>query len=892
MAKDELPSINDILGDSNLPSYKDFLEKKEELPSVKEYFPESNQDFIEEETQTIEDVNGESFLEVTDVIQTPEWSELVRLVNDVRKDIPKIPEIKYYDEQLDEICSKISEIEQDYAKSEKIDTLSTQNEEFEGKLSDIKEEINNLPEVKYYEEDLKVLKLRIEQVKEAIPTFPDWIQEVHEVPDFSWIGKSFSIIDDDFSKVQGHLDLMKEKIDRTVNQINEDYDIRKFELKVDLKNINDNFDQTNDRITETKDKIYKELKDSSIRIWELHNTFKDDDRKLKKHLTSEQNKLKQSLEKEIEKINEQSIKADESILEFFNDLKETVDALPNTLPEVKYYDKDISSLRSDISSLKKGIKELNKISSSIKKDQKKLEENYLLNEPPDTKQEVEGTTDPLTPLDQKFATLDDLSNHYKLFINRINTQLSTLGGGGAVNIKDMDDVQFDRTTGEGKLLIYDQTKSKWVGIASTALSGGSNATGLTGSPDITVTNITATGNVSIAGTLTYEDVTNVDSLGVGTFRNGIVVNTGTATTALLVEGDARITGILSVGQGTITLDPSSDEIKIGDTKLKRNSSSGAIEIRDKHNALKSIKMSKIQSDHVVEDDQGNLSVTGILTATSFIKVNGTSSQFLKADGSVDSSTYITSADNTTGTSGGLTGTPDITVDDITAGSVNVSGIVTATNIVSVKSDDGTSGRVDLYCESNNAHYARLQAPDHGDFSGNPTIKLPSSSGTLLLNNGSGANLTSLTGASAATYGDSGSTPVIVVDANGRITGISTASISGGGSYTDSDVDTHLNVSGASSGQILSWNGSDYAWVADQTGGGGTTQNLFETIAVSGQSDIVADSATDTLTLVAGSNMTITTNASGDSITFSSSGGGGGGGGVTTGKAIAMAMVFG
>tara|TARA_B100000073_G_scaffold338618_1_gene335960 strand:- start:4712 stop:7201 length:2490 start_codon:yes stop_codon:yes gene_type:complete len=829
MAKDELPSINDILGDSNLPSYKDFLEKKEELPSVKEYFPESNQDFIEEETQTIEDVNGESFLEVTDVIQTPEWSELVRLVNDVRKDIPKIPEIKYYDEQLDEICSKISEIEKDYAKSDKIDTLSTQNEEFEGKLSDIKEEINNLPEVKYYEEDLKVLKLRIEQVKEAIPTFPDWIQEVHEVPDFSWIGKSFSIIDDDFSKVQGHLDLMKEKIDRTVNQINEDYDIRKFELKVDLKNINDNFDQTNDRITETKDKIYKELKDSSIRIWELHNTFKDDDRKLKKHLTSEQNKLKQSLEKEIEKINEQSIKADESILEFFNDLKETVDALPNTLPEVKYYDKDISSLRSDISSLKKGIKELNKISSSIKKDQKKLEENYLLNEPSDTKQEVEGITDPLTPLDQKFATLDDLSNHYKLFINRINTQLSTLGGGGAVNIKDMDDVQFDRTTGEGKLLIYDQTKSKWVGIASTALSGGSNATGLTGSPDITVTNITATGNVSIAGTLTYEDVTNVDSLGVGTFRNGIVVNTGTATTALLVEGDARITGILSVGQGTITLDPSSDEIKIGDTKLKRNSSSGAIEIRDKHNALKSIKMSKIQSDHVVEDDQGNLSVTGI---------------------------------------------------------------VTATNIVSVKSDDGTSGRVDLYCESNNAHYARLQAPDHGDFSGNPTIKLPSSSGTLLLNNGSGANLTSLTGASAATYGDSGSTPVIVVDANGRITGISTASISSGGSYTDSDVDTHLNVSGASSGQILSWNGSDYAWVADQTGGGGTTQNLFETIAVSGQSDIVADSATDTLTLVAGSNMTITTNASGDSITFSSSGGGGGGGGVTTGKAIAMAMVFG
>ena len=51
---------------------------------------------------------------------------------------------------------------------------------------------------------------------------------------------------------------------------------------------------------------------------------------------------------------------------------------------------------------------------------------------------------------------------------------------------------------------------------------------------------------------------------------------------------------------------------------------------------------------------------------------------------------------------------------------------------------------------------------------------------------------------------------------------------GGSSYTDANVNTHLNVSGASAGQILSWNGSDYAWVADQTGGGGsgiTTANI-------------------------------------------------------------------
>ena len=60
---------------------------------------------------------------------------------------------------------------------------------------------------------------------------------------------------------------------------------------------------------------------------------------------------------------------------------------------------------------------------------------------------------------------------------------------------------------------------------------------------------------------------------------------------------------------------------------------------------------------------------------------------------------------------------------------------------------------------------------------------------------------------------------------------------GGGSYANSDVDNHLNVASASAGEILSWNGSDYAWVADQTGGSGiTTANInADTLNVSGVS---------------------------------------------------------
>ena len=52
------------------------------------------------------------------------------------------------------------------------------------------------------------------------------------------------------------------------------------------------------------------------------------------------------------------------------------------------------------------------------------------------------------------------------------------------------------------------------------------ATNLTGSPSITVTDITATGNLSIGGVLTYDDVTNVDSVGIVTARTGIDVTGG------------------------------------------------------------------------------------------------------------------------------------------------------------------------------------------------------------------------------------------------------------------------------------------------------------------------------------------------------------------------------
>ena len=77
-------------------------------------------------------------------------------------------------------------------------------------------------------------------------------------------------------------------------------------------------------------------------------------------------------------------------------------------------------------------------------------------------------------------------------------------------------------------------------------AGGLNLTGIatagTFKGSIDATTASFSGNVSIAGTLTYEDVTNIDSVGVITARSGIVA-TGVVTATSFEGSGANLTGI-------------------------------------------------------------------------------------------------------------------------------------------------------------------------------------------------------------------------------------------------------------------------------------------------------------------------------------------------------------
>jgi len=83
----------------------------------------------------------------------------------------------------------------------------------------------------------------------------------------------------------------------------------------------------------------------------------------------------------------------------------------------------------------------------------------LLAEPSNTKVQQ----DPLTPLNQNFATLEDLDKHYKLFLNRIQQQLSTLGGGGETRLEFLDDIDRNSAKTDNYFLKYDATLNKWIG---------------------------------------------------------------------------------------------------------------------------------------------------------------------------------------------------------------------------------------------------------------------------------------------------------------------------------------------------------------------------------------------------------------------------------------------
>jgi hypothetical protein len=186
-------------------------------------------------------------------------------------------------------------------------------------------------------------------------------------------------------------------------------------------------------------------------------------------VSSEKKKKKEEFDSIVGNLNIESIFEEVKTLKKKNKIKKkkeekTLEAFESWLYSDKVKDQPIEEVQEIVEEV---IEEVQEIVDNIveeietpKEEPTLIEKSLgLLAEPSDVKQQ----NDPLTPLDQKFATLDDLQKHYSTFLTRIQQQISTLGGGGETRLEFLDDVDRDSAKTDNYFLQYDETTNKWIG---------------------------------------------------------------------------------------------------------------------------------------------------------------------------------------------------------------------------------------------------------------------------------------------------------------------------------------------------------------------------------------------------------------------------------------------
>jgi hypothetical protein len=185
-----------------------------------------------------------------------------------------------------------------------------------------------------------------------------------------------------------------------------------------------------------------------------------------------------------------------------------------------------------------------------------------------------------TPISTQANVLNFVGTGNTFALNGGTIDVSISGGGGGAGAggtwSNYDGVLGVTTTKKVKI----QNNLEVTGV--TTSTGGfvgnvtGNATGITGTPDITVRNITGVA-ATFTGVLTYEDVTNIDSVGLVTARSGVRI----------VGGGLTVTGV-STFFGSIDLPDSpaspNARITIGDgvgsfsedTQIYHNSTYGTV----------------------------------------------------------------------------------------------------------------------------------------------------------------------------------------------------------------------------------------------------------------------------------------------------------------------------
>lgn len=557
---------------------------------------------------TIDNLNLESIESKLDnlaklISDIPEIKYYDQDIASIRSDIdsieiPVVPEVRYYDDQIKYISERIEQLQrfgydsreqtaenakkfediidqifndiqvlndryipEDFDPTELQNDISSVKDSLFEKVSEIKEEISNLPEVRYYEDELKQLSYMIEDVRSSIPVVPE-----------------IKYYDDDLKDLLGMIDGVRQNISELP-------EVRYYEDEI--SNLEEQLAFIEIKISQLPEVKYydKDISNVEEKIEGVHQRITD--------------------LPEVKYYDDNIFDLEEQIGKIENRITE--------LPEVKYYDSEINNISEDVKDINDKIVDIKLIIQNIRKTvdevegreipekfdpssiQEDIEKIYYEIEKLKTTSLEEENQDPLVPLDQNFVTFDDLKEHYRLFINRVQQQLSSLGGGGETRLKYLDDIVGIATNAsayDGKFLKYDHSLRKFV-FETVSGGGGSGNTSITIS-DTPPVNPQA-GNLwydSIIGrTFIYyvdQDSSqwvdaspsgsyNVEnnsywistSVGIHTLSN-VGVGTTNPKSKLEVFGDAKVTGVitsqgLNVGTGGTIITTNSGFVGVATT---------------------------------------------------------------------------------------------------------------------------------------------------------------------------------------------------------------------------------------------------------------------------------------------------------------------------------------
>ena len=475
-----------------------------------------------------------------------------------------------FDDRLDVFKEQVEEnldsIKEDVSKevTTALETVESANEntinivkaEFKETARDFNKNVNELveKELPKYKKLFAETEVRTEEkVNEVIDTYRQTIEDLNakvklftetEIPKYS------NLLVETKLKSEKEVKELEEEVLSKVNALSEKIEFisegipEKTSEKIqELKDVTDEYKEEIDSISKKYQALYKDFKNREIseneklesyskdiekyykRFNFLEETVNEDLREIQNVLIQSNETYHASLKTEVgkfrNKISEQMKDLEMDLVVNEKHIKRQNESIENVQEEIKVVLEKLqmSSIEERSNSLLEKVNNVENILSKVNEKILLKEDNPTLPGDPSTN----NSEDPLTPIDQKFVTLEQLQKHYKIFVERVQTQLATLGGGGETRLQYLDDIAGIATN----ISAYDGMVLK-IDLSQT------------GKDKHKKFKFAPAGSAGAGGTWT------TDTVGISTTKNVGIATTARSDSALYVEGNATITGNLNV----------------------------------------------------------------------------------------------------------------------------------------------------------------------------------------------------------------------------------------------------------------------------------------------------------------------------------------------------------